>query len=623
MPASLWLDQCTISEEVVLQGLKPRYYKCMNFKKVYLLGLIVGLSHPASVVAQLTVKNACDDLFTAACLDSSGQSKKSIDNKALKSNLYKIIEEGREKTARAMGFANVNDALLEQLKKDGISFKNKINPELFDILKLKPDSEDGVDELGRQLSPDVESCYQEAERKPAPSLEQLKKQLQAKSITFRAQNLPGFLTGYFGSQCTALRDNPSDISPKDNPEIAKKCAEFPQIKRNAELLSRMEGRPEYKALSEKFVAENLLPEIKFIDPKKNERNQQDLKSRCEGFGNLVFNSARRSASKLMLRFSQNKVLVDHIVESHYSAEKKERFRKLFEETRQNVITVVGSIVTDKAKKEKIIAQYKKVKFTWPAPLPSDKYVKSKKDNQYYLDFEAMSDQQIESYAPFVSDDLSHFYESNAFYQTAMLQGVKKTDEQITMMPAFLSQLDSNPVLFAGVLGHELGHKADPNISEVNGHPLEKELKPALSCYAQANSIRMPDQQRGEVAADLYAAEVTAIKMKTFSSDAEKIDYLVRTVSGYCGFNSDENHAYHVNCKGKHPAPSMRIAGIFGANSSIRRALGCTGDSKNFKTCGLDSKLQATSSPDWLGDDNTGVNPLSPPSRPKTKLPVSE
>ena len=595
----------------------------MNFKKIYVIILLVGLSHNTAVLAQISVKNTCDDLFTAACLDSSGQSKKSIDNKALKSNLYKIIEEGREKTARAMGFANVNEALLEQLKKDGISLKSKISPELFDILKLKPYSEDGVDELGRQLSPDVESCYQEAERKPAPSLEQLKKQIQAKAITFRARDLPGFLTGYFGSHCIELRDNPSDISPRDNPEIAKRCAEFPQIKRNAELLSRLQGRPEYKALSEKFVAENLLPEIKFIDPKKNERQQQDLKSHCKGFGNLIYHSARMSASNLLLRFSQNKVLVDHIIESHYGAEKKERFRKLFEETRQNVITVVSSIVTDKAKKEKIIAQYKNIKFTWPAPLPTDKYAKSKKDNQYYLDFDAMSDQQGESYAPFVSDDLSHFYESNAFYQTAMLQGVKKTDEQITMMPAFLSQLDSNPILFAGVLGHELGHKADPNVSEVNGHPLAKELKPSMSCYAQANSIRMPDQQRGEVAADLYAAEVTAIKMKTFSSDAEKIDYLVKTVSGYCGFDSDQNHAYHVNCKGKHPAPSMRIAGIFGANSSIRRALRCKGDSKNFKTCGLDSKLQETVSQDWLGDDNTGVNPRNPSSRPKTRLPVSK
>jgi hypothetical protein len=128
---------------------------------------------------------------------------------------------------------------------------------------------------------------------------------------------------------------------------------------------------------------------------------------------------------------------------------------------------------------------------------------------------------------------------------------------------------------------------------------------------------MLEQQKGETISDLYAAEINAAIMAKMSTDAEKIKFLVDSVAGYCEFVNGENNEFSSDPKKTHPASALRIGGIFGANSSIRAVLGCQGDSKKFKTCGIDSKEIPTYQSDWDGDE--GVLTEESPDTQKNKL----
>src|SRR5258708_896543 len=68
--------------------------------------------------------NACEDLYGAACVSTDGKLKYNGASKKLAEDLAKPLQEARNKTARAMGFRDIDDAIRVKLKDAGLAVKD-------------------------------------------------------------------------------------------------------------------------------------------------------------------------------------------------------------------------------------------------------------------------------------------------------------------------------------------------------------------------------------------------------------------------------------------------------------------------------------------------------------------
>lgn len=566
----------------------------------------------------------CDDLFGASCIGADGKPKYAGVSKELPKELSKPIKEARDKTAKEMGFKDFDDAIKAKFKNAGIDLKENPDEEAFRSLKM----EDGIITYGgdnaKKLYTSVEQCHKELEElrgisyysiTDATALNDLVKKYESIGARYRelsvkhfAKDIPNFFNNNIGSKCNQVKNLSSSPSykPENNLEIVKACADFQRIKKQAIDLYRAEGSEGYDQKAEDFVRVNILPEL-YLEPvvltgsstgttpvfekteldKLKDKVGKEISSSyivCASYSSVIENAGRKIIQDLNV--SKSKTTVDGIIDSFYTEERRKIAMSLFNNARADVQDLAKSFVKDTQKRGDILDGYDSLKLFWMEKPAESAY--TIKDGVRVLDIENARLTDMTAHV-FSDPSLSFFTQVNAFYTPQVQFGKMVIEEQVNMMPAFVYNIDKNPYAFLSVVAHEAGHKIGPSVSKMNGYDLGPEYSELLGCYKDSKSIKLEAHQKDETIADYISSEVLARQIQKLPAEKRK-QALMSSMEDFCIFDDWGSQSHSVSCKGAHPENSLRVGGVYGANPSIRKIMGCEKESAKFKTCGLKTSI---------------------------------
>ena len=256
---------------------------------------------------------------------------------------------------------------------------------------------------------------------------------------------------------------------------------------------------------------------------------------------------------------------------------------MFHSTNANVQDLLSVLVKSPKEMDKIKNGFKSFRFSWLEKPKPENYEKKK-------GILSLKESFIPSNVSIIFEDpsLSHFTSYNAGYMPPLSANFQEKEESIELYPAKLHLLRKNPFSFFATVAHEIGHKVSiGGSSSIKDSQLLSEYKDLLTCYKDKKSIKIQTNQYPETLADYISSEVLARQVSKLPLEKRKQAILSAMEAG-CMFNEFEGS--DLNYKRNHPHPSLRVSGIYGANPSIRRMLGCQGDSPFFKTCGLKKSI---------------------------------
>ncbi len=567
--------------------------------------------------------DACEDLFSAACMGADGKPKFQEASKKLYEDLVKPIREARNKTAIEMGYKDIDDAVKSKLKEAGLILKDPPDNESWKRLIGEADSSISQKDAAKKLYANVEQCNNDIEdlqaipyyriddatvlKKVLAKWDAFQSKYRKQSIKYYARDIPNFISNNIGQKCSNMKSNQENLRPANNLEIVKACEKISQLRREAVGLFRAEGTDTYDKLAEQFVSKNLVPGLIYSSPvstalttstssppKKTEIDKLRDKisatisstvSYCEEFGSNAENTGIKVVADLYKKISKSKTTVDDMVDSVYSKKREELATEIFQSARSDIQNLTRSFVVDSQKRGEILDGYDRLKPYWMKKPDDSAYTKDQTGSMV-LDEDKVTTSPLDPTSSiFFDPNLSFFTTLNAFYLPSASFGNMKTDEQVNMLPAFVSMLDKNPYAYLTIVAHEAGHKISPRLGKINGYDLSSEYKDLLACYKDRKSINLQDNQADETLADYFSSEVLAREIQNLPSEKRK-QALMSSMEAYCIFDDTADQQHSVMCKESHPENSLRVGGIFGANPSLRKVIGCEGDSSNFKTCGL-------------------------------------
>jgi hypothetical protein len=256
--------------------------------------------------------------------------------------------------------------------------------------------------------------------------------------------------------------------------------------------------------------------------------------------------------------------------------------------------MVSKFVKDPERRTEIMNGYDSLNLLWMENPPDGAYKKGPRGN-LVLDDQKATPSYVRQFSDdllnvFSDPDMSYFTTMNANYVPVLSMGRYNQKERVAMMPVFIQNMKDNPFVFQSVLAHEAGHKIGPLVSRINGYDLAPEYKDLLVCYKDNKSIKLEENQADETIADYISSEVMARQISKLPKE-QKLPAFMSSMEAFCQFDAKMTNMNTAMCKEAHPENSLRISGIYGANPNMRKAIGCEGDSPNFKSCGLkDIKL---------------------------------
>jgi hypothetical protein len=596
----------------------------------------------SAVLAQ--VDPACEDLFAVSCLGANGKSKFADQLQKNQDEALKIVREAREKAAKDMGYKDVDDAFRKRMAEKGFQLIEPVDAEAWKSLKLELNSAGALNrstENAEKLFAPVAQCKNEAEElskagseTDRPNLrarhENLQKKYKEDSIPMLAKDLPNFIEMQVGARCAFMKTHATTALPELNAEVVEACGRFPELRRQAVMLYRMEGSPDYQQHAEKFIRDNMLPPVVEKNPQDSSNSSEADRSKaemqvlagkskeaCGLYRNLVHSAATATADELMAELNTSKSAVDHLISNFYSEEKRKQADQIFVSVKSDVQEIVGQFVKPAKQRNEILTGYDNLNLRWMQSPPEADYKKGSKGN-LVLDAEKnplkyVKGNFIDPFSQLADPRLSYFTSLNAFYYNPKSLGEISQREQVDMLPMNLLSLRSNPNAYAAILAHEAGHKIGPKVSSVNGYDLSANYSELLACYKDSKSIKLQPGQQDETIADYISSEVMAKQLQRMPM-ARRKQVLQESMATYCLFDATGEHAHSINCKGVHPENSLRVSGIFGANPNLRKVIGCEGESSKFKSCGMKQVvLNDSTSPSSLGSSRGAKSKSGSPS----------
>lgn len=567
--------------------------------------------------------NICEDLFQAACFDENGKSKYADRGEDPAKELREHIKEAQNKTAKSLGFKDIDEAIRARLKDEG--------------LELAETNGSGSSPGANRVYATEQECnkewqeFQGAQNSHISDVNELKKiekrfdafieKYGERMVALYAKDIPNFVANEIGYKCRSFTSDPETYKADDNPEVAKICGNMAQLRRRAVELFRLEGSPEYKERAERFVREYKLPGLnpsymtRPATPSESEPSEADqIRNRiaqkrneavsiCGRLSILAQVTGKNVVNEFLGEVNRAKTTVDGLLDAVYNEKNKARIHRIFEELKGNVQEVVKQLVKDPEKRARILDEYDKMKIDWHEKPPVSAYRKS--DRGLLVLTEEFIGDPTEKLAPIFSDpSLSHFATVNAFYSpNTVVGGSKIEEERVITLPAFIYLVNKNAFNVLATIAHELAHKIDPLRSKLNKHDISESFRDLLSCYADPKSIRMAKGQEGEVVADAISAEILAHHLAKLPIEQRR-QALAASVADLCYYEFEAEQNYVIYSKGAHPHPSFRVGGIYGANPSVRKAIGCEGESPKYKSCGLNLSL---SGEEAKGPSGTGTS----------------
>ena len=390
-----------------------------------------------------------------------------------------------------------------------------------------------------------------------------------------------------------LKDNPKEYSHEKNKKAVEICKNLSSIKHQAVKIYKMEGSPSYSEETKQFVENYFLPPLYRSSDKSHDTNSQvkfeiqrteieRLNYFCANYPML--NTAYNVRNKLEEDISRSKTTIDHLIDTFYTEDRRKVLNRMFHSANSDIQDLLSVLVKDATEKGKIQESYDSFDFLW-LEKPEDKAY-HRKEGFSLLDIDSLPPNDPRF--AFGDRNLSFFKEINAHYLPSIFTESDKEDK-IVVGPLFFGMLDRNPFAFFSVLAHEAGHKINVTSAKINDSHFLSEYQDLLACYKDKKSIGMQQKQADEALSDYISSEVLARQIAKLPQEKRR-EAVLSAVESFCIVDSEENNRYHFSVGKPHPQTSFRISGIYGANPSIRRILGCQGDSPFFKTCGLKTSL---------------------------------
>lgn len=549
----------------------------------------------------------CDDLFEAACMKGPNE-KQAKANHFPRIEVQSAIKKGRELAAKAMGYLSVEDAVRNRLREEGFDLKDSLSPNFIGL--MTGEGSLPMDEFTSVVA-DFENCQTSEKRlenisiDPLASPEKLQEILdmyesyvaarKERLIAILAKDIPSYFSG-LKSKCdnlTRLQKNAETSLDSFENEV---CSQLPQHRRTAVDLFRNEDGPGKHERSENFVRSTFIPAN--VSPVWSSKNQT-VNAIEKAKRNLLINYGCNAAmsktngaigniiSNLLAELSLAKPTVDSVLDAIYSENRKQKVESIFRNARREVTGIVSSFIQDKTKRDSIISGYEKMEMSWIEKPPSNSYTKNRfrtltlDSSKEKLDLTY----DLSIYALFNDSSLSYFTTENAFYTPAITMARSSVKERISFFPATLMQMDENPNETFMIIAHELSHKVGPRVIALHGIDLTAECLDLMECFRSPESIRMRADQEDETIADSIAAESLARHLLKVPLNKRRAQ-LTDSIEFFC--RHDEKVGSGLSFLTTHPENSLRVSGIFGANPSLRSALGCAKESLRFKSCGISS-----------------------------------
>lgn len=572
----------------------------------------------------------CEDLFEASCQAKSANSSEDLEREK-----YEEALENKEKAAQAMGHKSFDDGLKKQLQEAGVKIKPNLSQDEWEELKhdlLTPGGLPGTHihekayEGTFKCAPDRLASGSSNSKSLGTTIKNLNAERNRRNQRIRADlvaqysgNIPGFLENHILPKCEALGHEA--FLPENNERLYEVCDQFSQIRREAIMLYRQEGTPEYSQNAARFIEKYYTPQpVAELDmPPAGNRNQTSnaqkfislnstMQAECQEHIDVIHQSAKKAAQNYASELNRSRFNVERTIATVYNDRRKRQAQDALNVIRSDVQALVPQLTSDPRKQNRIIDEYNRVDLYWMQPPSADAYTTNAQGKDI-LRPTTENDDPRSVPAIFSDPSLSYFSEPNAFYSPQMIVGDEKLhEEHINISPGFLELIEKNPHGFSSVLAHELGHKIGPAISKGNGHDMTAEYKDLLQCYKDRGSIRLQDKQSDEAIADYVSSEIMAYQVSKLPQ-SERRSAIMSMASVFC----DGGHS-PIECNGLHPESVLRVNGILGANPNIRKVMGCGPESKNFKTCGLkdvsllggEEAAMSSSEPTSSSDDIRGV-----------------
>lgn len=532
----------------------------------------------------------CRDLFKSTCLNPDGSSKFQGKYNESVAQLKSKLKEARDLASQELGHKDFADAVKKINEKEGIDLGDLNDTQLKNL--LQENDPGNYDEVKYPLVKKCEEQYiTEVDKKQYISDVKMKwdnyKNLQTTTDTL---NLSAFISSEF-AVCDNLK-TPEKFPVEKNKEIYEKCKKLPAIRAEAISLYRKENSFSYKMQAEKFVKQNRLPiliekqEGVNLDPLEDEYMSAKLRSSeiCNNLRSSLNAAAQKITSVYATDLTKSKPLVEHMIDSYYNPKTKFKALELLNYSKNSIKSLVPKITTDKVKAKNIMNGYDQITLAWLDKPKDAEYENNAKIGLMTL---RPVDKDTELTSAFSDSRLSYFTEINAYYSQLEFEGGKVvTEDRVHMMPYFLATLDdkNGKYTFLSVVAHEAGHKIGPLVSKLNGHDLKKEWKELLSCYSNAESIKMEDSQKDETIADYISSEVLSKSISELPASERRKAYM-QSMYAFCVFNDADNSSRSFGTGDVHPDGVFRINGIYGSNPHLLKVIGCP-ESKEYSSCAL-------------------------------------
>lgn len=309
---------------------------------------------------------------------------------------------------------------------------------------------------------------------------------------------------------------------------------------------------------------------------------------CYELGEATYrtNKIKTITEKYLMSLLTSQVFLEELISKYYSVDIKPKTQKTFDEIKEMVLQQALLLVKDADLKENLRNQFARLEMAWLHKPKASDYVKHSVLGIPVLSEEAQLTLQFTNSmagAALGDPSLGFFLSVNAFYVPSVHVGRFQRAAMVNMMPFFSYLRDREPLAFLAVLAHEIGHQIGPSLSIINGFSMKPFYQPILQCYAQTDSIHMQDFQSDETISDTIAAEVIAKIIANYPQE-KKIRAALSSVSPFCYFEHMRSKSGSISLDDPHPISKLRVSGIFGGNSSLRKVLGCSKDAANFRTC---------------------------------------
>lgn len=549
-----------------------------------------------------SVDPLCEDLYKVACEDKQEAIKKEYEELELLPR--KAILDLRNDEAKRLGYIDFKDLLIKRMDKADIPLSKYISD--TDWKKILSGELNDLDDIGtifshpciekiKALNLEYDAKLTEISEKEASSL--YKKlmttldETRNKTFAFLAEqnNFQEFYDKFIKERCQAIK-NTNRYTQESNKEFREICSPsgISKIRREASDAYRSDSNTERDAFIKKYGFYELVdvdkPSSELAIVVKALANAQEFCSPYQEVDNERWKTA------IVLEFgmmNMTKPFIDSLLGTFYNQNKKGKVFEDFKMIKGLVKKSLSQIVSDSKKLEKISKEYDVMELRWFDPPSDDKYKKYANIDQLYID-KPLIELSSDSLYKFLGDtSLSSFLELNANYAGNETYGELKSLERVEMMPLYFLLYDRYRYKLLGTLAHELFHKVGPKMALINGHDISEDTKSLVECLEESGSIKISQDQKGEAFSDYLAAEVLAEFMMNLSS-SERRALAISVAEKFCLFDQNTNKDFSFDLTADHPVNILRVNGIFGAQPSFRKALGCQGESKKYKSCYLPS-----------------------------------